>query len=127
MAQEPVPHRKRVRHYDEPAHAHELTFSCYKRLPLLEDPERCLELSRSIDRAMTGQRFELIAFVFMPDHVWVGTDKGLFAWSREVKAWSRIAVGAEINRFGPEALRQQTPDGSIPEPPEVAPAVHVVA
>jgi putative transposase len=29
------PHRKRVRSYNEPGHAHELTFSCFHRLPLL--------------------------------------------------------------------------------------------
>ncbi len=31
------PHRKRVRHFDEPGHVHELTFSCYERRPLLVD------------------------------------------------------------------------------------------
>src|SRR5947209_8669439 len=28
-------HRKRVRSYNIPGHAHELTFSCFRRLPLL--------------------------------------------------------------------------------------------
>ena len=37
------PHRKRVRHIDEPGHVHELTFSCYRRRPLLvEDAVRML-------------------------------------------------------------------------------------
>jgi len=27
--------RKRVRHFDEAGHAHFLTFSCYRRMPLL--------------------------------------------------------------------------------------------
>ena len=27
--------RKKIRHFDEPGHAHFLTFSCYGRLPLL--------------------------------------------------------------------------------------------
>ena len=30
-----VGHRKRVLHYDEPGDCRELTFSCYRRLPLL--------------------------------------------------------------------------------------------
>ena len=30
-----APHRKRVRSYNIAGHAHELTFSCFRRLPLL--------------------------------------------------------------------------------------------
>lgn len=33
----PQSHRKRVRHFDEPGHVHELTFSCYQRRQLLVD------------------------------------------------------------------------------------------
>jgi putative transposase len=69
MMQESVRHRKTLRHYDEPGHAHELTFSCYKRLPLLKDRGYCVELARGIDRAVDRHGFELIAFVFMPEHV----------------------------------------------------------
>ena len=32
-------HRKRVRHYNEPGHCHELTFSCYRRMPLLTNDD----------------------------------------------------------------------------------------
>ena len=64
-----APHRKRLRHYDEPGQAHELTFSCYHRLPLLTSPTCCLLLSQAVDRAVTKQGFELIAFVYMPEHV----------------------------------------------------------
>ncbi len=63
------PHRKLVRHYDEPGQAHELTFSCYQRLPLLTDHRRCAVLSAQIDRAVGKQGFELVAFVYMPEHV----------------------------------------------------------
>ena len=31
----PEGHRKRVRHFHEAGHCHELTFSCYRRMPLL--------------------------------------------------------------------------------------------
>ncbi|MFH1111236.1 MAG: transposase [Planctomycetota bacterium] len=62
-------HRKLVRHFDEPGQAHELTFSCYRRLPLLETDDRRALLSRSIDSAVCGHGFELIAFIFMPEHV----------------------------------------------------------
>ena len=65
----PAPHRKTVRHFDEAGHAHELTFSCYQRRPLLADDERCRLLSRSIDAAVEKQGFSLVAFVYMPEHV----------------------------------------------------------
>src|ERR1051325_11603932 len=66
---EEVRHRKRVRHYNLPGHAHELTFSCYQRRPLLDDDHRRCLLSQSIDAAMQGHHFALIAFVYMPEHV----------------------------------------------------------
>ncbi|UCE61744.1 MAG: transposase [Phycisphaerales bacterium] len=65
----PTLHRKLVRHYDEPGHAHELTWSCYQRQPLLIEGRRCALLSQCIDRAVPGRGFELIAFVYMPEHV----------------------------------------------------------
>jgi putative transposase len=64
-----LPHRKLVKHCDEPGYAHELTFSCYRRQPLLTDDRRCVLLSRAIDRAIEKHGFELIAFVYMPEHV----------------------------------------------------------
>jgi len=38
-------------------------------MPLLKDERWQILLSRAIDQAITGQGFDLIAFVFMPDHV----------------------------------------------------------
>ncbi len=62
-------HRKTVRHYDLPNHAHELTFSTYDRLPLLLGPgipEIVLAaISRITEREMAG----IIAFVLMPEHL----------------------------------------------------------
>jgi putative transposase len=69
MSAEELPHRKRVRHYHDPGHVHELIFSCYQRWPLLtNDHWRCL-LSEAIDRANLGHDYRLTAFVFMPEHV----------------------------------------------------------
>lgn len=62
-------HRKQVRHYDKIRLPHELTFSCYKRMPLLDDESRRLLLARSIDAATQKQAWRLAAFVFMPEHV----------------------------------------------------------
>ncbi len=61
-------HRKTIRHYHEPGHLHELTFSCYQRRPLL-NAERLPLLARSIDSACAELSLDLVAFVFMPEHV----------------------------------------------------------
>ncbi len=68
MEQRPV-HRKRIRHYHEPGHVHELTFSCYCRWPLLTNDLWREMLARSIDRAMERHGYGLVAFMFMPEHV----------------------------------------------------------
>jgi putative transposase len=62
-------HRKAVRRSHEPGDCHELTFSCYRRMPLLTNDIWRRLLAESIDRAMRGQGFRLVAFVFMPEHV----------------------------------------------------------
>jgi putative transposase len=63
------PHRKTIHHFNEAGHAHELTFSCYHRRPLLTDETYLPLLSESIRRATIAQRFQLIAFVYMPEHI----------------------------------------------------------
>lgn len=63
------PHRKRVRHDDAIPEPHGLTFSCYRRLPLLIDEGRRRLLARSLDAATEGTPWRLAAFVFMPEHV----------------------------------------------------------
>jgi putative transposase len=60
---------KHVKHFNEPGHIHELTFSCYHQLPLLQDEKRCEMLAESIDRALENHKFALVGYVFMPDHV----------------------------------------------------------
>jgi putative transposase len=62
-------HRKKVKHFHEPGHFHELTFSCYRRMPILTNNDWRARLSRHIDSAVKRTSFELVAFVFMPEHV----------------------------------------------------------
>ena len=68
MASRPQ-HRKRVRHYDEPGDFHELTFSCYRRMPLLTNNRWRAMLSEAITAAVERHAFHLVAFVYMPEHV----------------------------------------------------------
>jgi putative transposase len=62
-------HRKTVKHFHDPGDLHELTFSCYQRRPLLTNDLWRKLLAASVDRAIDGHRFRLVAFVFMPEHV----------------------------------------------------------
>jgi putative transposase len=50
---------------NEPGHAHELTFSCYRRFPFFSRDRVC----QWIEEARTSLDFDVWAWVFMPDHV----------------------------------------------------------
>jgi putative transposase len=69
MSREHRPHRKQVKHYHEPGHCHELTFSCYRRRPLLTNHQWRAMLSESTGRAIERHDYRLLAFVYMPEHV----------------------------------------------------------
>jgi len=69
MSDPPQDHRKRVKHYDDLGHVRELTFSCYRRLPLLTNDAWRHELSIAIDRAISAHGYALAAFVYMPEHL----------------------------------------------------------
>jgi putative transposase len=62
-------HRKLVKHYHEPGDLHAFTFSCYRRLPLLTNDVWRASLAGHLTTALAAQRFQLVAFVFMPEHV----------------------------------------------------------
>jgi len=60
------PHRH---NFNEPGHAHELTFSCYRRYPFLKGHRVCEWLVMAIDEARVRFETDIWAFVFMPEHV----------------------------------------------------------
>ncbi len=60
--------RKTIRHFNEPGHAHFLTFSCYKQLPLLSRDRTRRWLLEAIGAARVKHRFALLAYVIMPEH-----------------------------------------------------------
>ena len=64
-----IGHRKSIRHFHEPGDLHELTFSCYRRMPLLTNDVWREMFFRSIEKAITRWNFRLVAFVLMPEHV----------------------------------------------------------
>jgi len=61
--------RKTCRQINEPGHAHELTFSCDRRLPLLSRDRSRAWLVEAIEAARQAMRFDLWAYVVMPEHV----------------------------------------------------------
>ena len=67
--QERARHRKRLRRFHDPGDFHELTFSCYRRMPLLTNDDWRQRLSRHIRNACVAQDVDLVAFVYMPEHI----------------------------------------------------------
>lgn len=65
----PNQHFRKIKHYNDPGDVHELTFSCHDRMPLLTNDLWRKLLSESVDRALNGHNYFLVAFVFMPEHV----------------------------------------------------------
>jgi putative transposase len=65
----PEGYRKRIRRFDEPGHAHYLTFSCFRNQRFLTSERACLWLIDAIRHARIQTTFDLWAWVFMPDHV----------------------------------------------------------
>jgi putative transposase len=64
-----VHNRKTVRHFHEPGQLHELTFSCFRKMPLLDDHGWKDKLAECLDTANKGLDVSLVAYVFMPNHV----------------------------------------------------------
>jgi putative transposase len=62
-------HRKACRRYNEPGHAHSLTFSCFGRRPFLNKDRTRQWLVEAIDRARQIHGLDLWAYVIMPEHV----------------------------------------------------------
>jgi len=61
--------QQRRRSFDEAGHAHELTFSCYRRYRFLSAERVCDWLAMAICQSRERTGFELWGYVFMPEHV----------------------------------------------------------
>ncbi len=69
MQPAPAPHRKLNKKYNLEGHAHFLTCSCYRRLPLFTNDTWRMWLSESIRNACEKHAVALWAYVFMPEHI----------------------------------------------------------
>ncbi len=62
--------RRQHRHsFNEPGHAHELTFGCYRGYSFLSRERTCLWLADAVRSACDALGYSLWAYVFMPNHV----------------------------------------------------------
>ena len=61
--------RKKLKRYDIPGHAHELTFSCYHRFHYMKDHIVCSIFIDELTHAREHFFFQLWAYVLMPNHV----------------------------------------------------------
>jgi putative transposase len=95
-----------VRSYNEPGHAHELTFSCFHRLPLLNRDRTRRWFEEALEAARQRRNLALWAYVIMPEHVHV------LVWPRdpvyEVRL-IRTALKVPVQRKALAFLRQQAP------------------
>ena len=99
-------HRKQVRSYNEPGHAHELTFSCFHKLPLLNRDRARRWLLDALDAARQRRNFALWAYVIMPEHVHV------IVWPREPVYEVRLirtAIKVPVQRKALAFLRSKAP------------------
>jgi putative transposase len=63
-----MPHRKTCKRYNDPGHAHALTFSCFKRQPFLSKDRSRQWLIDAISRTRFKHNFHVWAYVIMPEH-----------------------------------------------------------
>ena len=100
-------HRKQVRSYNTPGHAHELTFSCFHRLPLLNRDRTRHWLLDALDAARRRRNLALWAYVVMPEHVHV------IVWPREAVYEVRLirtALKVPVHRKALTFLRCHAPE-----------------
>jgi putative transposase len=103
---------KQVHHFHRPGDVHELTFSCYRRNPLLQDFIHCELLAASLIQALQTHRFALGAFVFMPEHVhllvWPMNPHvaPISSFLKTLKMSSATKIKAHLTNSSPQLLKQ---------------------
>jgi len=105
---------KTVRHFHDPGDVHQLTFSCFRRDPLLTNEADCVHLADAIDRALILHGLNLSAFVFMPEHahllVWPTNPKKaeISGFLKSLKMSSSSKCKARMKREKDEWLAKLT-------------------
>jgi putative transposase len=99
-------HRKKVRSYNIPGDAHELTFSCFRLMPLLNRDRTRRWFVDAMEAARTDLHLHWWAYVIMPEHVHV------LVWPRDPEYEVRLirtALKVPVQRKALQYLRQKAP------------------
>lgn len=104
------PGRMPRRRSDTPGHAHDLTFSCFRRKPLLTSKIAKQLLADSVNAARVKHDFEVWAYVFMPEHVHLliyprREDYSISGILKSIKQSSSRSVIQHMKENNPRALR----------------------
>lgn len=96
---------------NNPGDAHELTFSCYRRLPLLSSEHAKRVFLENLNKARKEHKFEVWAYVIMPEHVHLLLypllkEYSIEAIRKSIKQQTASSLLAEIRRDAPVTARQ---------------------
>lgn len=108
---------KRCKRYNDPGHAHELTFSCYQRQPFLSGDRSRQWFVDAVQVARKRHSFHLWAYVIMPEHA------HLLLWptrSRYDISSILSAIKLPVTRRAQTFVRQHAPD-FLPKMADVQP------
>ena len=99
--------------FNIPGHAHELTFSCYRGIPLLRQDSARLHLAEGVNRACEAHCYRLWAYVIMPEHVHLlvwpeRSEYDIAAFRHRVKAWVARRAIKELEDRSPGLVGQIT-------------------
>jgi putative transposase len=99
---------RRIKHFNNPFEAHELTFSCFQRRPFLARERTCHYLADALTLGRKKHPFHLWAYVIMPEHV------HLLVWPHKeyasVEAFLQT-VKQSVSRRAMGYLRDRNPQG----------------
>ncbi len=99
--------RRHRRNFNIAGHAHELTFSCYRRLPLLSSDRTRTWLVDSINTARIDLQFDVWAWVFMSEHAHLLVRPRPAEYDiAKIRKATKEPVGRKAMRY----LRQYRPD-----------------
>jgi putative transposase len=104
----PQPKHKACRRYNDPGHAHALTFGCFRGQPFFSKPRPCHWFIESLQRARDRWNFDLWAYVIMPEHCHVLILPGVRDYSI-----SRIleSIKLPVTRRAKACLQKNAPEG----------------
>jgi putative transposase len=112
------PHRKRLRRREASGRTRFMTFSCYRRLPLLNHPRIKDLFADALAVARTEHSFKLFAWVVMPEHVHLllrpaeGTAWGQIASSMKTRVARRVVARWRV-LDAPVLSQLQRPEGGV--------------